>query len=142
MRRETIVHLAHENQLLKRRLYGNKTERARTAETQLSFGELLKDEAALDGQLAQVVADAHSAAEASEDAAPPEPPGETKTNLEAPAEVVPEEIGSVSCGMDRMAVRMAELVFMISSRQRNGRATNGARPRPRSTTVGWYGWVR
>ncbi|MCA9646579.1 MAG: hypothetical protein KC492_38095, partial [Myxococcales bacterium] len=61
--RETIVQLTHENQLLKRRLYGNKTERARTAETQLTFGELLKEEAALDEQLAQLVADAQSAAE-------------------------------------------------------------------------------
>ncbi|MCA9641514.1 MAG: IS66 family transposase, partial [Myxococcales bacterium] len=77
--RETIVHLTHENQLLKRRLYGNKTERARTTETQLSFGELLKDEAALDEQLAQAVADAQSAAEANEAAAPAEPPGETPT---------------------------------------------------------------
>ncbi len=56
--RETIVQLTHENQLLKRRLYGKKTERARTAETQLSFRELLKEEAALDEQLAQLVGDA------------------------------------------------------------------------------------
>ena len=83
--RETIVNLTHENQLLKRRLYGNKTERARTAETQLTFGELLKEEAVLDEQLAQLVADAQSAAEtlgggeATQDAATPtQPPGDAK----------------------------------------------------------------
>jgi Transposase C of IS166 homeodomain len=32
---ETIGNLAHENALLKRRLYGNKTERSRTSELQL-----------------------------------------------------------------------------------------------------------
>ena len=84
--RETIVNLTHENQLLKRRLYGNKTERARTAETQLTFGELLKEEAALDEQLAQLVADAQGAAEAlgateatQDSTTPTEPPGDAKT---------------------------------------------------------------
>jgi hypothetical protein len=48
---ETIGNLAHENALLKRRLYGNKTERSRTSELQLALGELLADEAKLQGEL-------------------------------------------------------------------------------------------
>jgi transposase len=34
---ETIVNLAHENELLKRRIYGNKTEKLRTSENQLAL---------------------------------------------------------------------------------------------------------
>ena len=40
--RETIVNLTHENQLLKRRIYGNKTERTQTSELQLSLGDLFE----------------------------------------------------------------------------------------------------
>jgi Transposase C of IS166 homeodomain len=48
---ETIVNLAHENELLKRRLYGKKTERLHTSENQLALGNLLNDEKQLQKQL-------------------------------------------------------------------------------------------
>lgn len=48
---ETIGNLAHENALLRRRLYGNKAERSRTSELQLALGELLASEAKLQGEL-------------------------------------------------------------------------------------------
>ena len=38
---ETIASLAQENLLLKRRLFGNKTERSHTSEMQLALGDLL-----------------------------------------------------------------------------------------------------
>ena len=41
---ETIVNLAQENALLKRRIYGNKTERTGTSELQLTLGDLLEGE--------------------------------------------------------------------------------------------------
>ena len=44
---DTITNLAHENALLKRRLFGNKTERSHTSETQLALGDLLAAEAQL-----------------------------------------------------------------------------------------------
>ena len=53
---ETIVNLAHENELLKRRLYGNRTERLRTSEQQLALGGLLDDEKQLQKQLDAAVA--------------------------------------------------------------------------------------
>jgi hypothetical protein len=37
---ETIVNLTHENELLKRRIYGNKTERTGTSELQLTLGDV------------------------------------------------------------------------------------------------------
>lgn len=43
----TIAELREENQILIRRLYGNRTERSNTSETQLAFDDLLKAEAAL-----------------------------------------------------------------------------------------------
>lgn len=49
--RDTIVNLAHENELLKRRLFGNKTERLHTSELQLALGNLLDDEKQLQKQL-------------------------------------------------------------------------------------------
>ncbi len=48
---ETIANLREENQLLLRRLYGNRTERSMTSETQLAFDDLLKAEAALQKEL-------------------------------------------------------------------------------------------
>jgi hypothetical protein len=42
--RETILNLSHENELLRRRLYGNKTERGHTSELQLTLGSLLDAE--------------------------------------------------------------------------------------------------
>jgi len=53
---ETIVNLAHENDLLKRRLFGNKTERLHTSENQLALGNLLDDEKRLQKQLDAAVA--------------------------------------------------------------------------------------
>ena len=55
---ETIVNLAHENELLKRRLFGNKTERLRTSENQLALGNLLDDEKRLQKQLDVAIAKA------------------------------------------------------------------------------------
>jgi transposase len=56
--RETIVNLTHENQLLKRRIYGNKTERTQTSELQLSLGSLLDADEQLQKQLDEAVAKA------------------------------------------------------------------------------------
>lgn len=68
---ETIANLAHENQLLKRRLFGNKTERSHTAETQLALGDLLAAEAKLQKELDAAVAAANK--DAGGEA--PKPPG-------------------------------------------------------------------
>jgi transposase len=57
--RETIVNLTHENQLLKRRIYGNKTEHSQTSELQLSLGDLFEAEKQLQKQLDQAVAQAN-----------------------------------------------------------------------------------
>jgi transposase len=59
--RETIVNLTHENQLLKRRIFGNKTERMQTSELQLSLGSLLDEEKQLQKQLDDAVANAKAA---------------------------------------------------------------------------------
>jgi len=55
---ETIANLAHENQLLKRRLFGNKTERGHTSEMQLALGDLLATEARLQKELDAAIAQA------------------------------------------------------------------------------------
>lgn len=55
---ETIANLANENTLLKRRLFGNKTERSHTSEAQLTLGDLLADEARLQKELDAAVAKA------------------------------------------------------------------------------------
>jgi len=55
---ETITNLAHENQLLKRRLFGNKTERSHTSEMQLALGDLLATEARLQKELDTAIAQA------------------------------------------------------------------------------------
>jgi transposase len=60
---ETIGNLAHENALLKRRLYGNKTERSRTSELQLALGDLLAREAQLQKDLDDAVGKAKDAVE-------------------------------------------------------------------------------
>ena len=54
--RETILNLTHENELLRRRIYGNKTERAHTRELQLTLGDLLDAEKRLQRQLDEAVA--------------------------------------------------------------------------------------
>jgi transposase len=69
----TIANLAHENALLRRRLYGNKTERSVTSELQLALGDLLAGEAQLQKDLAAAVGAANAAAEATPD--PTKPPG-------------------------------------------------------------------
>lgn len=48
---ESLTDLAHENALLKRCLFGSKTERTRTSELQLALGDLLASEAALQADL-------------------------------------------------------------------------------------------
>ena len=53
---ETIVNLTQENEILKRRLFGNKTERSKTSELQLTLGDLLEDEKQLQKQLDAAVA--------------------------------------------------------------------------------------
>jgi transposase len=70
--RETIVNLTHENQLLKRRVYGNKTERTQTSELQLSLGDLFEADKRLQKQLDEAVAKAggEAAASTSPDAQP------------------------------------------------------------------------
>ena len=59
---ETIANLAQENHLLKRRLYGNKTERSHTSEMQLALGDLLATEARLQKELDAAIAEAKKAA--------------------------------------------------------------------------------
>lgn len=66
---ETLTGLAHENAILKRRLYGKKTERSRTSELQLTIGDLLASETKLQ-------ADLDAAVEQATAAAPPPPAGE------------------------------------------------------------------
>jgi transposase len=58
---DTIVNLTHENVLLKRRLFGNKTERSRTDELQLTLGDLLDREKQLQKELDQALAAAQDA---------------------------------------------------------------------------------
>jgi transposase len=52
---DTITNLAHENALLKRKLYGNKTERSHTAEAQLGLGDLLAEQRELQKELEAAV---------------------------------------------------------------------------------------
>ncbi len=65
--RETVQNLAHENALYKRRIYGNKTERTRTSEMQLTLGDLLADERRLQKQLDDAVAAANDDAGGDDD---------------------------------------------------------------------------
>ncbi|MBE7449284.1 MAG: hypothetical protein HS111_10400 [Kofleriaceae bacterium] len=48
---ESLTGLAHENALLKRRLFGIRTERSQTSELQLALGDLLATEAKLQAEL-------------------------------------------------------------------------------------------
>lgn len=59
---DTITGLAHEIAVLKRRLYGNKTERSVTSEVQLALGDLLASEAALQKELDKKVKEAETGA--------------------------------------------------------------------------------
>jgi transposase len=73
--RETILNLTHENELLRRRIYGNKTERGQTSELQLTLGDLLDAEKRLQNQLDEALAKAQGA---SHDAEAPGSTGEAK----------------------------------------------------------------
>ena len=66
---DSLTELAHENALLKRRLFGSKTERGRTSELQLALGDLLAAEAKLQ-------ADLDASIEKAQDATPKAEPGE------------------------------------------------------------------
>ena len=74
---ETIANLANENLLLKRRLFGNKTERSHTSEAQLALGDLLATEARLQKELDAAVAKAKEEA-GSEPQRPAPPDGRAK----------------------------------------------------------------
>ncbi|MBE7451277.1 MAG: hypothetical protein HS111_21000 [Kofleriaceae bacterium] len=63
---ESLTGLAHENALLKRRLFGIRTERSQTSELQLALGDLLATEAKLQAEL-------DAAVEKAGEAAPPAP---------------------------------------------------------------------
>jgi transposase len=68
---ETIVNLKHENELLKRRIYGNKTERTGTSEVQLTLGNLLDAEKQLQKELDAAVAKARRDDDGAAAGAPP-----------------------------------------------------------------------
>jgi transposase len=98
---ETIANLAQENMLLKRRLFGNKTERSHTSEAQLALGDLLAEEARLQQELDAAVDKAKE--EAGADSKAPANPGERpkpkgRRNLFAsnlpryPVEILDEEL--------------------------------------------------
>ena len=72
---DTIANLAHENALLKRRLYGNKTERSHTSEAQLTLGDLLASEQQLQRELDDAVAKAKVESDPKD---PPAPRGPSK----------------------------------------------------------------
>jgi transposase len=74
--RETILNLTHENELLRRRLYGNKTERSQTSELQLTLGNLLDAEKQLQKQLDEAVAKAQN--DAGNDTTAPGDPSKPK----------------------------------------------------------------
>lgn len=68
---ESLTDLAHENALLKRRLFGIRTERSQTSELQLALGDLLATEAKLQADLDAAVGKAEAAA-------PPDPEAKGK----------------------------------------------------------------
>jgi len=67
--RESIANLANENQLLKRRMFGNKTERGQTSELQLALGNLLDADQRLQKQLDEAVAKAKADGQAADEVA-------------------------------------------------------------------------
>jgi transposase len=69
----TVANLAHENALLKRRLYGNKTERSRTNEAQLVLGDLLAAEQQLQRELDSAVEQAKVESDLKDPPAPRSP---------------------------------------------------------------------
>lgn len=77
---DTITNLAHENALLKRRLFGNKTERSHTREAQLALGDLLAAEAQLQKELDAALKRAKDAMDPERD---PKPPGDPRDGAKA-----------------------------------------------------------
>jgi hypothetical protein len=71
---QTIVNLTHENELLTRRIYGNKTERTGTSELQLTLGNLLDAEKQLQKELDDAVAKARGDGDGAADAPPADAP--------------------------------------------------------------------
>ena len=78
--RETVLNLTHENDLLKRRIYGNKTERTHTSELQLALGDLLDDEKLLQKQLEEAISQARES-EGEDDSNTPPPADDGKVKL-------------------------------------------------------------
>jgi transposase len=74
---ETLGNLTHENDLLKRRLYGTKSERSQTSEMQLTLGELFDAHKALQKQLDEAV---QKAADEAGDGNPKGTPGQRKAH--------------------------------------------------------------
>ena len=70
---DTIANLAQENTLLKRRLFGNRTERSNTSELQLALGDLLAGEVKLQQELADALGKVADALGKADDAPGPEP---------------------------------------------------------------------
>jgi transposase len=91
--RETILNLNHENELLRRRIYGNKTERGRTSELQLTLGSLLDAEKQLQKQLDEAVAKARGDGE---DAAPTPPNEEPKAKPKGRRDLLASDLPRVS----------------------------------------------
>ena len=90
---DTITNLAHENALLKRRLYGNRTERSQTSELQLALGNLLADESKLQKELDGAVGKVRDALEPEPKpagGARPTPKGRRNLNLSKLPRVVVE----------------------------------------------------
>jgi transposase len=75
---DTIVNLTHENVILKRRLFGNKTERTDTHEMQLTLGNLLDREKELQKELEKAATAAREAAAAEQTNRPSDPANESK----------------------------------------------------------------
>src|SRR5882757_725165 len=103
---DTIVHLAHENALLKRRLYGNKTEHSHTSEAQLALGDLRAAEAQLQKELDAAVDKAKAAvAPAPKPPAGPRDPAQPKGRRDLFAgnlprsliEILDEELEAKGC---------------------------------------------
>ena len=78
---DTIANLAHENTLLKRRLYGNRTERSHTGELQLALGDLLAGEAELQKTLDDAVGKVKDALEPDPKPASPRPTPKGRRDL-------------------------------------------------------------
>ena len=68
---DALTGLAHENALLKRRLYGNRTERSHSSELQLTIGDLLADETKLQAELNAAVTKAEADAPPADDRSHP-----------------------------------------------------------------------